>query len=62
MSSRKCDIFYLINLYVYIYKDIVSGDESSTKVQLETMIKENGGNFLQTSHGVKYVIAGLRSK
>ncbi|KAG2216309.1 hypothetical protein INT45_011241 [Circinella minor] len=54
--KTKTSLFLDISFYV------VSGDESTNKVQLETMIKENGGKFLQTSHGVKYVIAGLQKQ
>ncbi|KAI9247434.1 hypothetical protein BDA99DRAFT_525900 [Phascolomyces articulosus] len=53
--KTKTSLFSDLSFYV------VSGDESTNKAQLETMIKENDGKFLQTTHGVKYIVAGSKN-
>lgn len=38
--------------------DVVSGDESNSKADLEKIIKSHGGSYEQTARNANYVIAG----
>lgn len=42
--------------------DVVTGDNEHPKANLEAMIKENGGTFMQQARNSQYVIAGTESK